>query len=191
MTEREFLQKHVRRFPDFESWELSKQLPFFAWVLLRFSQKEEFTSDDILRCLKHIDLRHPMYKIYSQINRCPHIVKTDYAYKLRWSTRDKLDWQLLSSARSIQIHKLLKSLPTKIPIEDEKTYLEETLKCYGCKAYRAAIVMCWNLAFHHLCNFILKDSTSLTRFNLTLANKSWYFNSNTMAICFERLRVAP
>ena len=72
---------------------------------------------------------------------------------------------------TIAVHPLLKALPEKIPIAEEKTYLIETLKCYSCKANRAAIVMCWTLAFSHLCHFVLKDPFHLTSFNQALASK--------------------
>jgi hypothetical protein len=57
-----------------------------------------------------------------------------------------------------------------ITLTEEKTYLDEAFKCYSCGAYRAAIVMCWNLAFYHLCNFILYPP-KLAKFNQELQNR--------------------
>jgi len=57
-------------------------------------------------------------------------------------------------------------LPTKIQTTAERGYLEEALICFRNKAFRAAVVMCWNLAFDHLCEFVLKEpagSLILTR----------------------------
>jgi hypothetical protein len=33
--------------------------------------------------------------------------------------------------------------------------LDESLKCYKAGAFRAAIVMCWNLAYDHLLSYVL------------------------------------
>lgn len=52
--------------------------------------------------------------------------------------------------------KLLKNLPAQIPDLGERTYLDEALICYEHGAFRAAIVMTWNLAYHHLCDRIIK-----------------------------------
>jgi hypothetical protein len=170
MTEKESLQNLIRHFPDFETWHVSKQLPLMAWFLLRFSQKDEFSQDDIWRCLKQLDIPFS-YLLPVQLSNCADIVKTEHGYKLHWRTRDKFNQQLLNTATSIEIHKLLKALPAKIPIAKEKIYLAETITCYRYGAYRAAIVMCWNLAFSHLCNFILKDTSHRTAFNQELLKK--------------------
>jgi hypothetical protein len=76
------------------------------------------------------------------------------------------------SRTATEVHLVLKALPSKISLKEEKAYLEETLTCYSDGAYRAAIVMCWNLVFSHLCNFILKDPTRLATFNSRLSPKA-------------------
>lgn len=50
----------------------------------------------------------------------------------------------------------LTELPSKLPDLAERTYLDEALKCFSVEAFRAAIVMTWNLAYNHLCDHILK-----------------------------------
>ena len=62
----------------------------------------------------------------------------------------------------------LTELPAKIQISAERCYLEEALICFRNKAFRAAVVMCWNLAFDHLCEFVLKDPSRLAAFNTQL-----------------------
>jgi hypothetical protein len=169
MTEKESLQKLTLRLPDFESWPAAKQLPIIAWFLYRFCQKEVFCGADIQRCYWHLDMRQPA-ALPLIVSKCDALITVDgpFSYKLHWRIRDKFDKELLLSSQQIQIHQLLKDLPTKISITEEKTFLEETLKCYSYGANRAAVVMCWNLAFSHLCNFILKDTSRLTLFNQAL-----------------------
>ena len=176
MTEKEALRSLVRRFPDFETWDISKQLPLIAWFLLRACNKEIFGVSDVKHCLEDYLHIKPVFRLSIELSRCPDIVRCEsgntlIGYALHWRIRDKYDQQLLSTARAIQINKLLKDLPAKIPIAEEKTFLEETLTCYESGANRAAIVMCWNLAFSHLCNFILKDTSRLTTFNQELLKK--------------------
>lgn len=182
MTEKEALYNLIRRIPDFETRDLKDQVPLLAWFFHTHWKKEEFFAGNIYHCLKLLNIKIPS-SLPDKFEDFPHIVKTRPSnYKLDWRTRDKFDKQLLSTPTSIQIHQLLKDLPTKISIAAEKSYLEETITCYNYGANRAAIVMCWNLAFSHLCNFILKDTSRLTTFNQQLSIK---FPKSTVINTFD------
>jgi hypothetical protein len=61
----------------------------------------------------------------------------------------------------------LRSLTGKLLLTPERDFLDEAIKCYEAKAYRAAIIMVWILAMDHLQDFILKHS--LEDFNRALA----------------------
>jgi hypothetical protein len=61
------------------------------------------------------------------------------------------------------VTKALAELPQHVPDLAERTFLDEALTCFRHKAFRAAIVMTWNLAYHHLCDFVLKNK--LAEFN--------------------------
>ena len=52
-----------------------------------------------------------------------------------------------------------------VPDIAEKVFLAEAVDCYRVRAYRASIVMVWNLAYSHLLEWILKDQTRLDKFN--------------------------
>ena len=54
----------------------------------------------------------------------------------------------------------------------EKTFLDEALKCYRVQAFRACIVMTWNLAYNHLLNWLLADSTRLSQFNAAISKRN-------------------
>jgi hypothetical protein len=77
--------------------------------------------------------------------------------------REPLDSQYGSKEITVQITELLLTLPEKIPDLAERTYLDEALICYRHGAFRAAVVMTWNLAYHHLCDYVLKSH--LAEFN--------------------------
>jgi len=85
----------------------------------------------------------------------PEVVKIDSGYELEHRIRQKLTDQYGQRAATVHVHKLLLGLPAKIPDLNEKSYLEEALICFRNKAFRASVVMCWNVAFDHLCHFVL------------------------------------
>jgi len=53
------------------------------------------------------------------------------------------------------ISKQLQELAGKVRDTQESVFLDETLKCLRADANRAAIVMAWNLAYHHVRTWIL------------------------------------
>jgi len=55
------------------------------------------------------------------------------------------------------VAKLLRELPAKVPGVAERAFLYEAIKCFEAGAYRAAIVMSWNLAYDHLLLWVLKN----------------------------------
>jgi hypothetical protein len=63
----------------------------------------------------------------------------------------------------------LKLLAAAVGNTNEKVFLEETLLCLEVGAYRAAIVMGWNLAFDHLRRFVFVHK--LTEFNSILTTQ--------------------
>lgn len=84
------------------------------------------------------------------------LLKDRSGYRLEHGVRTEFDAQHGTREITIQVTDLLLKLPERIPDLAERTYLTEALICFKHKAFRAAIVMTWNLAYHHLCDHILK-----------------------------------
>jgi hypothetical protein len=166
MNERDELRNIVRTIPNFRSLSGFLKVHFFGWFIQRFHQKEEFTEEDIRRCFQLLDSPLAMY--LPVIPESATIIKTQTGYHLDWQTLEKLDTDFGESRTAKEVHHLLEELPHKITLVKEQNYLEETLTCYSHGAYRAAIVMCWNLVFSHLRNFILEEPSRLTTFNQKL-----------------------
>jgi hypothetical protein len=142
MNEKEELRNLVHSIPDFYNRESFKRVHILAWFLHTYSQIEEFTEEDIRRCLKHLDLPVALY--LNPVPDSANIIKSATGYRLDWRTRDALDKAFGTAPISIEVHRLLKELPNRISIDEEREYLDEAFKCYSCEAYRAAIVMGWN-----------------------------------------------
>lgn len=60
----------------------------------------------------------------------------------------------------------LKGLEASITDPQQKVFLHEALTCFANEAYRASIVMAWNLAYHHVTSFIFDNH--LDAFNVQL-----------------------
>jgi hypothetical protein len=58
-----------------------------------------------------------------------------------------------------------------VPDLAEKNFLAESMKCYRHEAYRACVVMTWNLAYSHLLQWILNDAPRLADFNAAITKR--------------------
>ena len=65
---------------------------------------------------------------------------------------------------TIAVSNLMKQLPGTISDQAEQLFLSEAIICYHSRAFRAAIIMVWNLIYDHLLNWILADASRLTAF---------------------------
>ncbi len=72
---------------------------------------------------------------------------------------------------TVAASKLLNELPTQVPDLAQRAFLEEAINCYKVRAFRAAIVMTWNLAYDHLVRWIFADPTRLVTLNSGFAKR--------------------
>jgi hypothetical protein len=99
----------------------------------------------------------------------PHVIKSRYGHKLEHRTFQALAEKYGTREATIKVEKLLTDLPAKLVSPDERSYLEEALTCFRTRAFRAAVVMTWNLTYDHLCYWILSDATRVATFNTQMA----------------------
>jgi hypothetical protein len=71
----------------------------------------------------------------------------------------------------VAVDKILTDLPAKVPNISERDFLQEALTCYRSKAFRACIVMTWNLAYAHLLDWILSNPKRLSDFNTAIVKR--------------------
>lgn len=161
----------VNGIEGFSGWNYADKIRFFAWFLHSKKEQAKFTPSDIRACFGSLSLESPNVNAFldRMLNRRPREVLRDAkGYTLERRVRDELEGKYGQRAVTIRVDQLLAALPSKIPDLAERVFLDETIRCYGCKAFRATIVMAWNLAYDHLCGYILSDHTRLDAFNTQL-----------------------
>lgn len=161
------LENLTETIPNFHSWNHAEKIKFFAWFLHTFRGMNRVNSADIKHCYNELHLEEST-NVNSYLNewtkRKPKIaLKDKQGYYLVGKVRAEFDSKYGQRPATIQVDALLRELPDKVPNLVERTFLDETIICYKCKAFRAAIVMVWNLAYDHLCNFVLNKH--LAKFN--------------------------
>jgi len=161
------LTELVHEIPNFRSWSHIERIKLFAWHLHAHKGVEHFTSTDVKHCYEELHMGEPSsispFLASMEKKNPPELIKKPNGYKLEMRVREALDKKHGGRTITIQVTDLLAGLPNSVPDLAERTFLDETLVCFKHGAFRAAIVMAWNLAYHHLCDLVLKRE--LTKFN--------------------------
>jgi hypothetical protein len=143
------LRELVEQAKGFDTFPPREAIRLFAWHLHTNKGKEFFDNAAIRACYGELHLAAPNVAIYLPrlaASKPPDLVKVKGGYKLERSVRANLDAKYGVHRSVVQISKLLGDLPGKVPDLAEKNFLAEAIKCYRVEAYRACVVMTWNLA---------------------------------------------
>jgi hypothetical protein len=143
---------------DFHSWNHVRKIKLFAWFL-HSQGKEHFGSADIRLIYDklHADRPTNITSLLDQLSeKSPkELLKDSRGYSLVGRLRDEMARNYSARPTAVYVSTLLRELPVRLPNLAERTYLDEALACFNAGAFRASIVMCWNLAYDHLCEFVL------------------------------------
>lgn len=149
----------VRGISDYRGWNHAEKIKFFAWFLHSQKGITRIKAAQIEECYKslHDDPSSGTGAFLNEMTkRKPKVfLKDSQGYYLASSVRNLLEDQYGQREITVQVTKLLSELPSKIPNVVERDFLDEALICYRHGAFRASIVMSWNLAYDHLCDYVL------------------------------------
>jgi hypothetical protein len=162
------LSEFVVLVPDFMDLSQSEKVLHFSWYLHTQRKKDTIDQASVRACFKERHLEEPNLSLLFRrlIGRRPKVVLGSRGgIKLEGKIRAEYDRKYGQHETTIAVSKLLKDLIGKVSDEAERLFLSETIKCYHVKAFRAAIVMAWNLAYDHLLHWILADKVRLASFN--------------------------
>lgn len=166
------LESLVTGIPDFPQWTHAEKIRFFSWFIHSKLQQERFSPGDIRKCYAKLTLEQPrdinpyLHQMFSRKPR--EVLRDSKGYALERRVRDGFEDRYGKRPTTINVDKLLVDLPSKIPELAEQTFLDEAIRCFRVQAFRATIVMVWNLAYDHLCDHIFKDALRLQDFNTQL-----------------------
>jgi hypothetical protein len=145
----------------------------FTYHLTVEMDEPSATVESVRACYGACDLSTPSW-LASHFSkglksRPKRFIKKDGGYRLEARRREEIGELLGDSHSAVQTSASLNRLEASLPAGDKRDFLRETISCFSAGANRAAVVMCWNLAAHHLQDHILNDPTRLSAFNSVLA----------------------
>jgi hypothetical protein len=161
------LERFVEPIEGFSSKSAPYIVEVFAWYLHEIKQKERFQTADLGPCFDAVHIARPP-NISMVITRLrekspPRLIKDTRGFRLHQTARRELSAALPQRTTTVATTTLLNNLLARINDPAQKTFLTETLACFKQHAYRAAVIMAWNLAFSDMLDRIM--TTHLTAFN--------------------------
>lgn len=152
------LQDLSEAIPDLSGKSHSDKIKLFGWYLHATKAMTHFQPADVAQCYGQLHLAQPsgFGGYFAQLVKENSLLKNTSGYRLEKQVRVALDKKYGTRETTILVTNLLHGLPNKIPDLAERTYLNEALICFKHGAKRAAVVMTWNLAYHHLCDYVLR-----------------------------------
>jgi hypothetical protein len=160
------LTEFVAAVPGFASLSHQDRIVHFAWWLHAHGGKERIDQAAVRGCYETLHLTEPnLSQEFSRLTEKKRLLKDGGGYRLEHKERAKLDGRYGQHETTIAVSQMMKDLIGKVSDQGEKIFLAEAIKCYHVKAFRAAIVMAWNLAYDHLLNWVLADAGRLASFN--------------------------
>jgi len=167
------LEQIVESIENFYHWGHGRKLQLFAWFIHSKKGQDRFDPAALRDCYDEVGLEKPSninpYIATLEKKKPKDMLRDGRGLYLPKHVKDSFEQLYGQRESTVQITKLLAELPQRVPDLAQRTFLDEALICFHHEAFRAAMVMAWNLAYHHLCDFILKKK-------LTEFNQRWLLN---------------
>ncbi len=168
------VREFVSEVPGFASWSHPEKIKLLGWYLHVHENLDYFEAQHIRECYDKLsyeapDLNRDLRRLSER--KPPELLKNNQGYRLHGTVRESLDAKYGDVQSTIAVAKLLSDLPSKVPGIEERVFLEEVIRCLKVRAFRATVVMAWNLAFDHLLRWLLADTQRLATFNARIPVK--------------------
>lgn len=148
----------VGQIEGFNTLPVSDKIVVLGYYLNVDQGTERFKGSHIDACFNALHLKKPANANSQMTAMCggytPRLLKDSKGFRLNSASRAKVAAMLPAIQTPKQITVELKKLEALITNQAQKIFLEETNICFSHGAYRASIVMAWNLAYHHICTYI-------------------------------------
>lgn len=164
----------ARSAPGFYRSTAVEQLLVLAWFAEARQQRASFDGAYMRQCFRDAGIDAPDMSVYLPRlagKKPPQLVKEKGGYRLAGAIRRALDTRLGGDPTTVAVTKALTDLPARVPDLAEREFLTEAINCYRVRAYRATVIMAWNLAYDHLVRWVLADTGRIASMNTGISTK--------------------
>lgn len=156
MTKEDDLRSFVAGVPGFSGWGHTEKIRLFAWLQHHLLNKDRFTTADINWCYKTLSYEPGNTSQFLKVLEGKDLLKDSRGYFGEGRFREKYDKEYGVHQVTLQVRQMVQDLVKDLPELEEQDIFQEAMVCLKYNAGRAAVIMVWNIAFYHLCQYILK-----------------------------------
>lgn len=163
MSAEDDLKVFIAGVSGFENKGHADRVRMFAWLQHSLRKKERFGTGDINWCYDTLSYQPGNTSQYLKNMEGKELLKDNRGYRCEGKFLAKYNQLYGEHDITVNVRQLVKDLVNLMPELGEKDIFQEALTCLRHDAGRAAIIMVWNIAFYHLCQYVLKHK--LKEFN--------------------------
>jgi hypothetical protein len=193
---------------DLMSWSLADQFLAWTWFWTVSNARPSVTGHEIATYYASIDLKPPgliqghgaALELEGKVVRVGTYSGSSTGYRLERRTREELDKKFSHCLKpkehkeTVVVRQILDDLQHGVTKLREQKYLNEAMICLRNEAFRAAIVMGWNLTYDHLCQYLVDEPERLANFNqqqpVWAINKRDDFANYKESVVIQRCKAA-
>jgi hypothetical protein len=128
----------------------------FAWLQHFLFRRDRFNTGEINWCYSTLSYQPSNTSQYLKNMEGKEFLKDGRGYYCEGRFRAKYDALYGEHEITLNVRQMVKELANLLPELGEQDIFQEALTCLRHDAGRAAIIMVWNMAFYHLCQYVLK-----------------------------------
>lgn len=166
----------IEKTNDFDKLIQKEQIKHIAYFYCLVNNLDEFTVKSIKEEFQNQRLNVPagLSSLIPQLakNKPVSFLKTKTGYSFHRNVKKYFD-NIYNDTHEIEISNKLRDLLPTVKSIEQKTFLEEAIKCFEVKAYRGAIILCWLVTMDVLYEFVLTPN-NLTVFNSSIQSHGKY-----------------
>jgi hypothetical protein len=164
VTPEDDLKGFVAGIDGFQDRGHADKVRLFAWLQQHLRKKTRFGTSDVNWCYDTLSFKPSNTSQYLiEMEGRGELLKDKNGYYCEGKFLAKYDGLHGTHAITLDIRQKAKDLINAVPDVAEKDFMKEAEICLLHDAGRATIIMVWNVAFYHLCQYILKHH--LAKFN--------------------------
>ena len=156
MASDEDLRSFVAAVPGFAQLGHADKVRLFAWLQHFLYKRDRFTTGDINSCYKALWYQPGNTSDYLSRMVGKELLKDSRGHYCEGRFKSEYDGKYGEHEITINVRQMVKDLVGLLPDLAEQDIMKEALICLRHNAGRAAVVMVWNIAFYHLCQYVLK-----------------------------------
>jgi len=147
----------VSKIPNLPAWKHADRIRLLGWAQHALVGRSHFAVADIAEAYDALHMAPPgnLHRDVQALVDQRHFLKTREGLRVAAELRGQLDEKYGHRPTAVKAHQLLLDQLQKVPAGPKRDYLEEAITCFRSGAWRAAVIMTWNLAYDHLCEHVV------------------------------------